>query len=127
MTLGSTLYAQQVDSNLDLESGWGSTFSTGVNEPTLVARAGIFTPGRTYTFSLTATDSEGAAGFAGKPIFVSFRCVVRILVQNGILIRQCVCSMSFNVDHSQTSPERRKIKPRGNEKAETYGRSLTAC
>lgn len=59
---------QQVDSNIDLDNEWGEAFSTAVNEPTLVARAGIFTPGRTYTFSLTATDSGGAAGYAGKPI-----------------------------------------------------------
>eukprot|EP00904_Undaria_pinnatifida_P010764 jgi/Undpi1/6818/HiC_scaffold_21.g09294.m1 len=53
----------QVDSNIDLSIGWGEVFSTSVYEPTLVARAGVFTPGRTYTFSLTATDSDGTAGY----------------------------------------------------------------
>lgn len=58
---------QQVDGNIELEGGWSEAFSTAANEPTLVARAGIFTPGRAYTFSLTATDSDGAVGYAGKP------------------------------------------------------------
>ncbi|CAM9204557.1 unnamed protein product [Laminaria digitata] len=58
----------QVDGNIDLESGWSAAFSTGITDPTLVARAGIFTPGRTYTFSLTATDKDGAAGYAGNSL-----------------------------------------------------------
>ena len=73
MTLPSTP-RQQVYSNIDLSVGWGEVFSTSVYEPTLVARAGVFTPGRTYTFSLTATDSDGSAGYAGKPVRAPLRC-----------------------------------------------------
>lgn len=60
---------QQTAGNLDLESGWGGAFSTDLTEPTLVARAGVFTPGRAYTFSLTATDADGAAGYAGESAY----------------------------------------------------------
>ena len=55
-----------VEGNLDLRDGWGEVFSTPIDSPTLVILAGTLTPGRSYTFALTATNSSGSAGYAGK-------------------------------------------------------------
>lgn len=60
------IITRQVDSNIDLSDGWSGSFGTGANEPTLVVRPCILTPGRTYTFSLTATDSSASVGYTGK-------------------------------------------------------------
>lgn len=92
MTPPNTLL--QTYGNLDLESGWGSAFSTGVNEPTLVARAGIFTPGRTYTFSLTATDSDGAAGYAGKSAYI-------VLIEMVSYVVAACCTLWWSSDEVQ--------------------------
>lgn len=57
----------QVEGNLDLSGKWGEVFSTAMDDPTaLVMRAGTLSPGRTYTFSLTAIDTSGSSGYAGK-------------------------------------------------------------
>lgn len=50
---------------IDVSGGWSSVFSTAPSEPILVIPAGVLAPGRSYTFSLTATDSSGS-GYAGK-------------------------------------------------------------
>lgn len=54
----------QVGSDLDL-TGEG-TLATAANHPTLVVRAGVLSPGRSYTFSMTATDLFGSTGYSGK-------------------------------------------------------------
>lgn len=61
-----------MEGNLELSdvAEWAEVFSTTVSNPILVARAGVLTAGRTYAFSLTATDSFGGAGYAGKHAFV---------------------------------------------------------
>ncbi|CAM9632430.1 unnamed protein product [Ectocarpus sp. 6 AP-2014] len=59
----------QVDSNIGLLNddsfvGNDQVFRTGDRHPTLVVRAGALSPGRTYTFSMTATGSSGRAGYS---------------------------------------------------------------
>ena len=55
-----------MEGNLDLRDGWEGVFSTPIDSPTLVILAGTLTPGRSYTFSLTATNISGISGFAGE-------------------------------------------------------------
>lgn len=54
------------DGNLDLRDGWEAVFGTGVDARTLVIRPDTLGAGRTYTFSLSATDAYGNIGYAGK-------------------------------------------------------------
>lgn len=60
------LLSWQVEGNLDTSSGWGEVFRTAISDPTLVVRSGKLSPGRSYTFSLTATDTSSNSGYAGK-------------------------------------------------------------
>lgn len=55
----------QVDSHLEVSSD-GSAFRTPASLPTRVVRPGSLSPGRSYTFSLTATDASGSVGYTGK-------------------------------------------------------------
>lgn len=55
----------QVDTDLGLSNA-GNSFRTEVSNPTLVIPAGVLTPGRQYTFSMTATNSVGGVGYSGK-------------------------------------------------------------
>lgn len=55
----------QVEGTIDLTGGWEHVFSTAVDSPILVARAGTLAPGRSYTFTLTASDTFGSMGYAG--------------------------------------------------------------
>lgn len=55
--------------NLDLRDGWGEAFSTAINARTLVIRKGLLGAGQTYTFSLSATDASGLAGYAGTQVY----------------------------------------------------------
>lgn len=65
--LGSSISTpSQVEGNLDTSTEWGEVFSTAISDPTLVVRSGKLSPGRSYTFSLTATDTSGNSGYAGK-------------------------------------------------------------
>ncbi|CAM9843656.1 unnamed protein product, partial [Ectocarpus sp. 4 AP-2014] len=59
----------QVDSNIGLSNddsfgGNDQAFRTSDRHPTLVVRAGALSPGRTYTFSMTATGSSGSTGYS---------------------------------------------------------------
>ncbi|CAM9106341.1 unnamed protein product [Ectocarpus fasciculatus] len=59
----------QVGSNIGLSDddssrGHDQVFRTSDSHPTLVVRAGALSPGRTYTFSMTATGSSGSTGFS---------------------------------------------------------------
>ncbi|CAM9196214.1 unnamed protein product, partial [Ectocarpus sp. 8 AP-2014] len=59
----------QVDSNIgllndDMFVGNDQVFRTSDRHPTLVVRAGALSPGRTYTFSMTATGSSGRVGYS---------------------------------------------------------------
>lgn len=56
----------QVIGNLHVEDGWMHAFTTAASSRNLVARAGVLGPGQLYTFSLSATDSLGSVGYAGK-------------------------------------------------------------
>ncbi|CAM9178019.1 unnamed protein product, partial [Sphacelaria rigidula] len=53
-----------VEGTIDLTGGWEHVFSTAVDSPILVARAGTLAPGRSYTFTLTASDTFGSMGYA---------------------------------------------------------------
>lgn len=55
----------QVDSNVEDET-WGDVFSTESSHPTQVVRPGSLSPGRSYTFSLAATDPMGSIGYTGE-------------------------------------------------------------
>ncbi|CAM9387820.1 unnamed protein product [Ectocarpus sp. 12 AP-2014] len=60
---------RQVDSNIglsndDSSSGNDQVFRTSDRHPTLVVRAGALSPGRTYTFTMTATGSSGSTGYS---------------------------------------------------------------
>ncbi|CAM9110513.1 unnamed protein product [Ectocarpus fasciculatus] len=50
--------------NLDLTNGWDDVFSTATSDRVLVVRNGVLGAGRTYTFSLSATDTSGQEGYA---------------------------------------------------------------
>ncbi|CAN0410705.1 unnamed protein product, partial [Ectocarpus sp. 12 AP-2014] len=50
--------------NLDLSNGWDDVFSTATSDRVLVVRKGVLGAGRTYTFSLSATDTSGQEGYA---------------------------------------------------------------
>ncbi|CAM9396526.1 unnamed protein product [Ectocarpus sp. 4 AP-2014] len=50
--------------NLDLSNGWDDVFSTTTSDRVLVVRKGVLGAGRTYTFSLSATDTSGQEGYA---------------------------------------------------------------
>lgn len=63
----------QIDGNLEL-SLEENAFGTGASHPTLVIRAGILSPGRSYTFSMTATDLVGSSGYSGM-----FRMLLTLL------------------------------------------------
>ena len=53
----------QVDTDLSYER---NSFRTEVSNPTLVVHAGVLSPGRQYTFSITATNTFGISGYSGK-------------------------------------------------------------
>ncbi|CAM9181833.1 unnamed protein product, partial [Ectocarpus sp. 8 AP-2014] len=60
---------EQVDSNIGLPNDDSSgendqVFRTSDRHPTLVVRAGALSPGRTYTFAMTATGSSGSTGYS---------------------------------------------------------------
>lgn len=65
MNIDTLNVSDQVDSDID------ATFETGAlltdaSNPTWVLRPGSLSSGRTYTFSLTATDPSGSIGYTGK-------------------------------------------------------------
>lgn len=57
---------RQESGNLDLTNGWDNVFSTATSDRVLVVRKGVLGAGRTYTFSLSATDTSGQEGYAGR-------------------------------------------------------------
>ncbi|CAM9773342.1 unnamed protein product [Scytosiphon promiscuus] len=52
----------QVDGDVETEIG-GNVFLTDASYPTRVVRPGSLSPGRTYTFSLSATNPSGGIGY----------------------------------------------------------------
>lgn len=55
----------QVYGNLEVSPGDTDSW-TGSSHPTLVIRAGVLSPGRSYTFSMTATDLAGGIVYTGE-------------------------------------------------------------
>eukprot|EP00903_Cladosiphon_okamuranus_P011441 g10779.t1 len=54
---------EQTDGNLEV-SQWGNEFGSQSTLPTLVIRPGALSPGRSYTFSMTATGLDGGVGYS---------------------------------------------------------------
>ncbi|CAB1098624.1 unnamed protein product [Ectocarpus sp. CCAP 1310/34] len=55
---------RQESENLDLSNGWDDVFSAATSDRVLVVRKGVLGAGRTYAFSLSATDTSGQKGYA---------------------------------------------------------------